>query len=109
MKLGSDAYIKSTAPASERCLIGVYYSATPETIKERVCNSFGGNQGVARVVIASTSLSMGVDFPSVKYVIHFGPGRSTTEHLQQAGRAGRDSNPAFNIVMYQGKHMRQCE
>ena len=74
-----------------------------------MCKSFGGNQGVARVVIASTSLSMGVDFPTVKYVIHFGPGRTITEHLQQAGRAGRDSSPAFNIVMYQGKHTSQCD
>ncbi|CAB3978785.1 Hypothetical predicted protein [Paramuricea clavata] len=52
---------------------------------------------------------MGVDFPHVKYVIHFGPGRTLTDHLQQAGRAGRDSQNAYNIIMYMGKHLRQCD
>ena len=42
-------------------------------------------------------------------VIHFGPGRTLTDHLQQAGRAGRDSQNAYNIVTYMGKHLRQCE
>ena len=52
---------------------------------------------------------MGVDFPHVKYVINFGPGRTLTDHLQQAGRAGRDSQFAHNIILYQGEHLSQCE
>ena len=108
MKLGDDAYLNGPEPPPDRCLLGVYYSATPDNVKTRISSSFSGN-GKARVVIASTSLSMGVDFPHVKYVIHFGPGRSLTDHLQQAGRAGRDSRPAYNIILYQGKHLSQCE
>lgn len=107
-KLGGSAYLEGPEPAPERCLLGVYYSATPETAKKRISSSFTGC-GKARVVIASTSLSMGVDFPRVKYVVHFGPGRTLTDHLQQAGRAGRDSQQAFNIILYQGKHLSQCE
>ena len=108
MKLGNDAYLHGTEPPPERCLLGVYYSATPDSAKERICSSFSGS-GKARVVIASTSLSMGVDFPHVRYVIHFGPERTLTDHLQQAGRAGRDSKQAFNIILHQGKHLDQCE
>ena len=108
MKLGNDAYLDGPEPAPERCLLGVYYSATPAASKLRINSSFSGN-GKARVVIASTSLSMGVDFPHVRYVVHFGPGRTLTEHLQQAGRAGRDSQQAFNIILHQGKHLSQCE
>lgn len=108
MKLGNDAYIHGTEPPPERCLLGVYYSATPDSPKERICSSFSGS-GKARRVIASTSLSMGVDFPHMRYVIHFGPGRTLTDHLQQARRAGRDSKKAFNIVLYQGKYLGQCE
>ena len=52
---------------------------------------------------------MGVDFPPVTYVIHFGPGRTVVDHLQQAGRAGRDSEQSFNIIYYHGKHIRLCE
>jgi len=109
MKLGNEAYVDGTLPPPQRCLIGVYYSATPETLKSRICDSFGGKEGNARVVIASTSLSMGVDYPHVRYVVHFGPGRTITEHLQQAGRAGRDTLNAFNVIMYRGKHLSQCD
>ena len=108
MKLGNDAYLEGTDPVSDRCILGVYYSATPDSEKNRVTNSFTVS-GKARVVIASSSLSMGVDFPHVKYVIHFGPGRTLTDHLQQAGRAGRDSQNAYSIIMYMGKHLRQCD
>ena len=104
-KLGNDAYVDGTT--QERCLLGVYYSATPESEKQRICTSFNGT-GTVRVAIASTSLSMGVDFPHVTYVIHFGPGRSLVDHLQQAGRAGRDAKQSFNIIFYQGKHIRFC-
>lgn len=105
-KLGNDAYVDGTT--QERCLLGVYYSATPESEKQRICTSFNGT-GTVRVAIASTSLSMGVDFPHVTYVIHFGPGRSLVDHLQQAGRAGRDAKQSFNIIFYQGKHIRFCD
>ena len=108
MKLGNDAYLNGTEPPPERCLVGVYYSAIRDSAKERICSSFSCT-GKARVVIASTSLSMGIDFPHVRYVIHFGPGRTLTDHLQQAGRAGRDSEQAFNVILYQGKHSGQCE
>ena len=111
MKLGNDACLDGSEPAPERCLLGVYYSATPIQIVSKqgyISSSFTGN-GKARVVIAFTSLSMGVDFPHVKYVIHFGPGRTLTDHLQQAGRAGRDSQQAYNIILYQGKHLSLCE
>ena len=105
MKLDNDDYLKGSDPAPDRCILAVYYSATPESAKTKVTNSFTFS-GNARVVIASTSLSMGIDFPHVRYVIHFGPGRTLTDHLQQAGRAGKDSQNAYNIVMYMGKHLR---
>ena len=52
---------------------------------------------------------MGVDLPHVRYVIHFGPGRTLVDHLQQAGRAGRDSESAYDIITYLGKHLVECE
>ena len=52
---------------------------------------------------------MGVDFPRVTYVVHFGPAGKLTGHLRQAGRAGRDSQQAFNIILHQGKYLSQCQ
>ena len=88
--------------------MGVYYSQTPQSLKDTVTTSFEGD-GFTRVAIASSSLSMGVDFPNVKYVIHFGPSKSLSSQLQEAGRAGCDGSEAFNIIMYLPKHIRNCE
>lgn len=86
----------------------MYYSQTPQSLKDTVTTSFEGDI-FTRVAIASSSLSMGVDFPNVKYVIHFGPSKSLSSQLQEAGRAGYDGSEAFNIIMYLPKHIRNCE
>ena len=108
-KLGQNAYTSGEAPIAERCLISVYYSVTPQKLKERVRSSFENGTGSARIVIATTSLSMGIDFPNVTYVIHFGPARDLVSHLQEAGRAGRDGvSQAHNVIVYLGKHKALC-
>jgi hypothetical protein len=115
LKLGSSGLYMSNAteqaecPVHQRCLIGVYYSQTPQSLKDSITCSFDGDAGYVRVVIASSSLSMGIDFPNVKYVIHFGPSRSLTGQLQEAGRAGRDGSSAYSIITYLPKHMKCCD
>ncbi|XP_068671112.1 ATP-dependent DNA helicase RecQ-like [Montipora foliosa] len=99
-KLGEKAYVDGETPIAERCLIGVYYSMTPQTLKDRVKSSFESGIGRARIVIANTSLRMGVDFPSVTYVIHFDPARDLVSHLQEAGRAGRDGGTQYHCVSW---------
>jgi len=108
--LGEDAYVEGEAPLAERCLVTVYYSVTPEKRKEQVKSSFESGAGTARTVIATTSLSMGVDFPCVTYVVHFGPSRDLVSHLQEAGYAGRDGkSQAHNVIVYLGKHKALCD
>ena len=110
MKLGqSGIYVEGEGPIHERCLLGVYYSQTPQSHKDSITSSFEGLSGHVRVVFASTSLSMGVDFPHVKYVVHYGPSKNLTSHLQEAGRAGRDGNEAYHVTVHQGRHLITCE
>ena len=45
---------------------------------------------------------MVVNFPDVRYVVHFGPARNLLDFHQQAGRAGRDGNPSDIIVLFYG-------
>ncbi len=110
MKLGqSGIYVEGDGPLHERCLLGVYYSQTPQSHKNDITSSFEGVSGQVRVIFATTSLSMGVDFPHVKYVVHYGPSKNLTSHLQEAGRAGRDGREAYNITVYEGRHTSTCE
>ena len=105
MRLGtSGIYTDGEEPAHERCLLGVYYSQTPKNHKESVSSSFEGLGGNVLLVFASTSLSMGIDFPHVRYVVHYGPSRNLTSHLQEAGRGERDGKQAFYLTIYHGCH-----
>ena len=110
MKLGnSGLYVNTEGPIHERCLLCVYYSQTPKRHTDYVTSSFEGVSGNVRVVLTTTTLSMGVDFPNVKYVINYGPLSNLTSHLQEAGRGGRDGNQAYRITVYQGRHLTTCE
>lgn len=110
MRLGtSGTSVDGEEPAYERCLLGVYYFQTPMNHKEIVTSSFEGLCGKVWLVIASTSLSMGVDFPHVQYVVHYGPPRNLTSHLQEAGRGEIDGEQAFHLTVYHGCHLTACE
>ena len=110
MELGqSGVYIEGEGPTDEKCLLGVYYYQTPQSHKDCMTKSFEGLSGHVRVVFASTSLSMGADFPHVKYVVHYGPSKKLTSHQQEAGRAGRDGHEAYHVTVYYGRHLITCE
>ena len=87
MTLGEAAFYPRTSRKHEHCLLGIFHSLSLKEYKERLIVSFKG-QGPKRVAIATTALSMGVNFPDVRYIVHFGPARTLLDFHQQAGRAG---------------------
>ena len=62
-----------------------------------------------RVIVASSALSMGVNFPDIKYVINWGHARTILDQLQEAGRAGRDGELSHSITIYHGHQLFHCE
>ena len=107
--LGNYAYATGIDKLPANRIVGIFHSLTWVKYKTRVSHSFKGGGGVLRIVIASSALSMGVNYPDVKYVIHLGPARSVIDHIQQAGRAGRDGCQSYNVVVFYGQQLSQCE
>ena len=53
----------------------------------------------AQVMVATNAFGMGIDKPDVKTVIHLNPTENIENYYQEAGRAGRNENKAFAILL----------
>ena len=57
-------------------------------------------KGESRVMVATNAFGMGIDKPDVRLVIHLDLPDSIEAYFQEAGRAGRDGQKAYAIVLY---------
>ncbi|MDR2139836.1 MAG: RecQ family ATP-dependent DNA helicase [Tannerella sp.] len=55
--------------------------------------------GACRVMVATNSFGMGVDKPDVRLVVHLDLPPSIEEYFQEAGRAGRDEQRAYAVLL----------
>ena len=81
--------------------ISAHYYHAGLTHTEREIKQNAWMAGEVRVMVCTNAFGMGIDKPDVRLVVHWSMPVALEEYFQEAGRAGRDGERAFAVVLYE--------
>lgn len=101
--LGDQGYIVDSNGQHVR-FFDMCHMKTDDDVKESICASYNDPEGDVRVVLCSTSFSMGMDVKVVKHVVHFGRADDVDSFLQETGWEGCGPVSHYEAVLPKYKH-----
>ena len=84
-----------------------YHAGLEPTVKDERQKAWQNDE--VRVMAATNAFGMGIDKPDVRLVIHIDCPDSLEAYFQEAGRAGRDGNKSFAVLLYDNSDERKLK
>ena len=76
----------------------LYHGRLSATTRRRAQERF--MNGDRRIMVATNAFGMGIDKPDIRFVVHYNMPGSLEAYYQEAGRGGRDGEPARCVVLW---------
>jgi ATP-dependent DNA helicase RecQ len=92
----AETYAEALGHGKDR--VGVYHAGLDPDSRTAIQDRF--MNGKLDVVVATNAFGMGVDKSDVRLVVHADLPRSPEAYYQEAGRGGRDGDPADCVVLF---------
>lgn len=76
-----------------------YHAGMEQSARDQAQSDW--KKGVKRVIVSTNAFGMGIDKPDVRFVVHLDLPDSLEAYFQEAGRAGRDEQKAFAVMLWE--------
>ena len=83
---------------SQQVSAEAYHAGMDRTLRAAIQDRW--KSGETRVIVSTNAFGMGIDKPDVRFVCHYDVPESIEAYFQEAGRAGRDSAPAWAVLLW---------